>query len=217
MRLTLIIMLALLTACGHDDYIPGVHRDQVMADLQIAESDLENTEAVVALVRDYVYANNIGPDNWPLFPPFGPVTPVDDGGDFYNQYLQWKAGNVRYQCGELGYVQAFLLEELGIPARGVALATADYPEDIYTTHVTTEAFYNGKWIVSDATFNVTFQCDGGDDLGIVEMRACLDNGGTLTSERGVTSRPTLTLEEYWYPFDDLLYSYQIGFAYPSRL
>ncbi len=218
MKYSIIVILLILTGCGSSNthYTPGIHRAEVMDDLKI--TDLSDAKSVVAKVREYVYLNNIAPANWPLKPPFGPVSGINTKGDFYNQYIQWKAGQYRFECGELGYVQEWMLEELGIPAHDVALATVDYFNgNIYTTHVTTEAYFNNKWSVTDATFNVTLQCNNGEDASIHELKDCLNKGGTITWHSGPAYKAPLSLEEYTTPIANLIYAYQTNYVYKSRL
>ena len=212
-----VMLLVMLSGCGDKDYyIPGAHKEELMKTLKI--TDLSDQKSVVSTVREYIYMNNVSPSGWPLRPPFGAVSPIDTRGDFYWQFLEWKAGSKKYQCGELGYVQAWMLEELGIPARGVALATVDYfSGGIYTTHVTTEAYLGGRWVISDATFNVTLQCNGGENTNVLGLRECLSAGGTVTWLSGPAYRAPLSLEEYFTPFANLLYAYETNFAYSSRL
>ena len=109
----------------------------------------------------------------------------------------------------------FALNALGIPNRIAALASKAHLEGnaVGDTHSTVEVFHNGKWFVSDPTFNVHFDCsDGSRFLSVPEMRACVNEGHKLVPVPGKAQIDGRTVAEYYLPYEELLYAYSRGAA-----
>lgn len=187
--------------------LPGVYRKEILSDLRINKldgySDLEITE----FAREYVYSENVWPE--------GSSSDVNVTADYYPEYLLWKEGVQKYMCGGSSYTLAWILEELGIPARGVQLATINFIEGLtdFETHVTTEVYIDGEWIIQDATFNTAFECDG-VLVGIQKLAECIE--GEVVEVLG-EDQSNHTLETYPIPFLDHLAGRSFNNSYSSRL
>ena len=113
----------------------------------------------------------------------------------------------------------FAMDALTIPSRIVDLAAESHltglaPGD---THVTVEVFHNGKWFVSDPTFNTHFNCsDGGELLSIPEMQECIKAGRELVPVPGETQIAGRTIAEYYLPYENLIYAYRRDMAEVNR-
>lgn len=77
-----------------------------------------------------------------------------------------------------------------------------------TYHQTTEVFTNGKWWVSDPTFNVYFECNG-KRPDAVEIRAC----NPVPFDGGVPPNPTLYSIQY--PLSYFTYYEGISYTWPA--
>ena len=193
---TPVLCLALLSACAgsEDSPVPpvGAYRAEIAADLGLTDS--MPPEQVAALAREWVYTKN-----HPL-----PDTPATLGRPGVDLYRALRDGQERHWCMGMAHVLAWMLEELGIPARQVALATpAFFAGAKFETHDTVEVFV-GRWVVHDPSFNVTYQCAGGDDAGITDLFQCQD---AVTWRYGKVVYAERTLEAYPVPFKDHLYGY----------
>lgn len=62
-------------------------------------------------------------------------------------------------CGPIAKVYLEVLHANGIPAREIDLCR-NPPFDIWDTHVTVEAFLDGKWVLQDPTFNMCWKING---------------------------------------------------------
>jgi len=106
-------------------------------------------------------------------------------------------------CGDFSLFTQMILENSGIPARKVQLATAQYVngEQRGDTHVTVEALINNKWTIFDPTFNATFSCGDKTLIGVEEARAC---GANLAAVQNPSTLPGRSVAEYPVPYPDLL-------------
>jgi len=218
-----IIITLLLTGCGaaeapveptpvmqiqpvEVDVAPVVdHRAVILSDLGLDPSEKYDAEDLAYLAREFVYKTN----TWPT----EDSTWIEVNDDFFPVYEAWKLGEAKFKCGGSGYTLAWMLEEIGVPARGVQLAAQTFldGEANLDTHVTTEVFLNGKWVVQDATFNVSFECDG-KPASILDLVDC-DEVVSISGE----DQSKHTLEAYPVPFLDFLAAYSINNPYASKL
>jgi hypothetical protein len=190
---------------------PGYYRDQILKDLGIAQIDDYSEGQLALAAREFVYLTNQEPE--------GEVTPIDVTIDFASKYEDWKIGDAKFLCGGSSYVLAWMLEDLGIPARAVQLATQNFIDGFNKdeTHVTTEVFLNGQWIIEDATFNVSFSCDG-KEASILDLAECLKSGEKIAWNPGDKYGGFgHTVEDYPVPFADHLAAYSMNNPYISRL
>jgi hypothetical protein len=151
-------------------------------------------------LRDYVYNSTIvGPGN------FNYSNPVD-------HFISMTQSEVSMLCGGMSVTYKWLLSMFDIPARTVQLATKEYlnGEARYDSHITVEVYDKklGKWYVSDPTFNISLKCNDGDNAADVEeLRACVVNGRDISYIRdGIKYIKGRTIEEYYLPYDKLLYA-----------
>lgn len=163
-----------------------------------------STEQLVLATRDYVYRRTI------VAPDDHPYAPLD-------RYL-WLSGadRIRQLCGGMAHTYAWMLESLGVPARTVQLATADFlaGREHYGTHITVEAWYGGKWHLSDPTFNCSWRASSADGISLAEAIAVVRGGGMLEPDYG----PTVIAGRRWCDYDqtfaDLLSAYLTS---PTRI
>lgn len=165
----------------------------------------ENTaiDSQIRAIRDLVYRDNkVGSST-------GTISP----GQIFT-----RLGEPGYEqlCGGMSEAYAWALKRVGVPARVVQLASQRYldGEDRFDTHVTVEAFVDGKWRVSDPTFNTEFQCSGSDEfLDIEGLKQCNATGGEIIPVKGASQIVGRTLEDYYAPFSEFLAAYK---KYPIR-
>ena len=191
--------------------VPGAYREEVLADLGLEAAHGLTDREVAQLTMEFVYWNNVWPNE--------KSTPIDVNVDFHRFYIDWKNGDAKFFCGGSSYVMAWILEELGVPARGVQLASQDFIDgkNEGETHVTTEVFLDREWIVYDPTFNVVFQCNNGKDASILDLVDCLMEGGEITWKPGEDYGAGHTIEEYPVPIERHLSAYSFNNPYSSRL
>ena len=163
-------------------------------------ADASNPTEINRALRDYVYrSNKVGGNS-----PKGLVTP---------QLIFTHLGVAGWDelCGGMSEALAWALNNVGIEARVVQLATKDFVEgrDAYDTHVTVEARIDGKWRISDPTFNVAVSCSDGEKFIAVEgVRACLQRGRHLTFVQGRTQIENRTIASYYAPYRDFFFAYK---------
>lgn len=150
--------------------------DAILASLVRREASI--TEALAQeqqsrAIRDLVYRTNVigSSDN-----------PARSGEIFVH------LGEPGYEqlCGGMSDAYAWALRQIGVPARVVQLASQRFldGENRFDTHVTVEVLIDGKWRVSDPTFNAEFQCSGNYEfLDIEGMRACVNGGNALVRSK----------------------------------
>ncbi|KJS18993.1 MAG: hypothetical protein VR78_03730 [Hoeflea sp. BRH_c9] len=113
-------------------------------------------------------------------------------------------------CGDFSLFSKTILENSGVPARTVQLATAQYVngEQRGATHVTVEALINNKWTLFDPTFNSIFSCGDETLIGVEEARTC---GANLVAVQSPSTLPGRSVAEYPVPYPQLLeYSLAAG-------
>jgi hypothetical protein len=177
-----------------DSYRRGV----VLRDAGLPESGNLDALAAARAIRDRIYRTNaVGRSGYESA----------EGWEIY----AWlgRPGHEQSYRG-LSSVYVWALTTVGIPARPVRLATRNYLLGARQTetHVTVEVRVDGRWMVSDPTFNVDFGCsDGGTRLSVSEMRDCSGRGGRLIEVPGATQIPDRTIEFHNVPYGDLLSAY----------
>lgn len=172
-------------------------RETVLRDAGLLTGDdpLEVSRAV----RDWVYrTNKIGNGE----------THKSEGALIYANL--GKPGHEQL-CGGMAAAYYWALTRVGVPARIVQLATQSYlgGDDNGGTHVTVETYIDGRWRVSDPTFNVGFRCstDEGQALSITDMKQCIESGGGLIARAGKTQISGRTIADYYLPYKELLSAY----------
>lgn len=194
-----ILLCLFLAACGggssgESSQVHNQIRSEIMADLGLAEG-FEPSEAVER-AREWIYIKNN---------PLPASSSSINEEDPYQNYIGIKYGTKSFACAGMSYTLAWMLEQIGIPARQVSIAAKSFFDGTnpYATHQTTEAFINGEWIVHDPSFNVTFQCDG-NTTSVAGLMACQ---GPITWTYGSVVFSSRTLEVYPVPFAEHLYGY----------
>lgn len=170
-KYNVLLLVALLSGCGQptsqiDPIAPlplSVSREQVELDTALP-SNYTDAEAA-DLLRNFIHAKI--PYNYKEALVFWDPT----------KYDALIAGDLSLQCGEQANTYRSLLDALGIPSRFVWVIH----------HQTTEVFTDGKWWLSDPTFNLYILCNG-VRASAVEARAC-DN--PVIVEAGVAPNPNV--------------------------
>lgn len=164
----------LLYACGsaeESDPTPvGMYRAEVMSDLGLTDPVDPYTASVAA--RDFVSSKVMDSSTEPK---------IDrkSRAALHDLYLKVKSGQAVLVCSGMSLVMEFALEEIGVEARSIILASEDfftygrdYPS---SSHVAVEV-YVGAPVVFDPYFNATYQCGGvGDLLSAEQMVQCRGN------------------------------------------
>lgn len=136
--------------------------------------DLDPRQAAIA-VRAYVH-NNFTEGDEAL-----PGTPAQ------TKYASLGSDAAIMKCGGAADAYAWAMKAIGVPARTVQIAAADYlaGNPLGGSHVLTEVFLDGAWEISDPYYDIAVSC--GDDTkhlatpGVVQ---CLKSGEKLTPIHG---------------------------------
>ena len=212
MKYLVCLMLALmLTGCGEMQVVETLDivavetvRERILGDLGLDPQGEYLPEDLTYLAREFVYRTN----TWPK-----ESTQIDVELDFLPTYEAWKMGEASFKCGGSAYTLAWMIEQLGVPARGVQLAAQTFleGETDLDTHVTTEVYLKGKWVMHDPTFNASFRCHG-KDASILDLVECEEPEAVLGVDQSKH-----TLEAYPIPYMDFLAAYSFNNPYASRL
>lgn len=126
----------------------------------------DSTETVVSKVRQALHDCSV-------LQPDTPLINRSRRHQFFTDFMRSKS--VYGYCGNFGMAETLLLAELGIPSRPVSLATKQFAEGIdrFATHVLLEFFDPDleKWVLSDPTFNIGFEDEDGNRLGLKDILA----------------------------------------------
>jgi hypothetical protein len=120
-------------------------------------------------------------------------------------------------CGVIGYTFATLCEEFNIPVRVLQLFSEEaYDGENIDNHLTTEVFIEGKWIVMDSTFNVSYINKAKEHVGYFEIKKTLQENGNIDNITieydGFKPLPDkATAENYYIPIETLLHVINIQF------
>jgi hypothetical protein len=117
-------------------------------------------------------------------------------------------------CGDLSIFLNEVLNASGIKSRIVQLATDKFVkgEADLDTHVTVEAYLDGKWMIVDPTFNATLTCGQGTVfIDAKEAHDCVEAGKELVPHYGETKLPGRLMSQYYVPVPTLYenYAYQV--------
>ncbi len=103
----------------------------------------------VRLLRNFVYKNTV----------LG-----NSGKSIINiaDLQQWQKGEIKIICGGMSHLLCLLLDSLDIKSRVIDLRTNGFyiNNNNSGTHVATEVFINGRWLIEDPTFNIEFYHKG---------------------------------------------------------
>lgn len=127
----------------------------------------------------------------------GPGAPGNAGAPYSTLEYARSGGGV--MCGDLALVYHNALAAAGFQSRVVQLWRT--PFHALDTHVTTEVLLNGRWVIYDPTFDVSFRRDG-RLLGAVEIHQAL-RAGMLDAIEPVFHQPIhhlAELEPGWYEY-----------------
>lgn len=162
----------------------------VKRDAGLPLTDEMETRKSALAIREYIYRGfDLGDEELP-----------DKNPAAYYMALGSKQNGMK--CGGASVAYAWALNAVGIPARTVQLAGEDFlaGRDLYQTHVTVEVMIDGKWEISDPTFNVTIRCsDKDENLSVHGVRACLARGERLNYVAGQTQISDKMVKPNEYP------------------
>jgi hypothetical protein len=128
---------------------------------------------------------------------------------FLSSFMKTK--KVLGYCGNLAMAEVLLLQEIGIAARPVSLASRDFAEDNdqFAAHVLLEFFDpdDGEWVLSDPTFNIGIENEQGNRIG---LKAILSSESTLPTPswsilQFPQTQPGRTAGEHNIPYKDLFW------------
>lgn len=203
---TTLVLCALLSACGSQN--PDQDDPQAVLPLTVPRTQVESdlglmpgytpTEAADA-ARGFIHYRIAY--NYTQTPVWSP-----------SLYTELLGGRLSFNCGEQSAAYRSILQAIGIESRFVWLrgvVPEGHPkagQDFY--HQTTEVFTDGKWWVSDPTFNVYFECNG-KRPDAVEIRAC----NPVPFDGGVPPNPTLYSIQY--PLSYFTYYEGISYTWPA--
>ncbi len=164
----------------------------VKRDAGLPLTDEMGTRESVLAIREYIYRGYaLGDEELP-----------DKNPAAYYMALGSQQNGMK--CGGASVAYTWALNSVGIPARTVQLAGKNFlaGRDLYQTHVTVEAMIDGKWEISDPSFNVAIRCsDSGDEnLSVHGVRACLARGERLNYVPGKTQTSDKMVKPDEYPF-----------------
>jgi len=194
-RNTTILFVLLLSACGSAESVNPVSRETIEQDLGLSPGYTE-TEAADA-ARAYIH--RMVPYDWADPNGQRDIFYVDDAN-----YREVQSGRVIAACGEQAHIFLFQMERLGIKARFVFLQSQLF-SGIPGYHQTAEVYSDGKWWLSDPTFNAYVTCNGkrADSL---EVQSCAE---PVVVESGQS--PGYTVEDIWYQDGYTGYFYGVGY------
>lgn len=163
-------------------------------------SSIDPREANEA-VRDFVYRTN----------KVGVGTFAFRRGDQRYAMLGQNAG--AQLCHGMALAQEWALSQIGVPSRAVVLAGENFlsGKDRFETHAVNEVWLDGKWQISDPTFNISVDCsDGKKNLSVPEAAACVRAGGKLVPVPGKTQivGKGRTVAEYYAPYETFFAAYE---------
>lgn len=197
-RFLIPLIFLLLSGCGRSADVPNMRRADVLATLGLSPS-FDPMEAALR-AREWVYVKNN---------PLPQKASSYSSDDPFAAYVGLKNGTASFLCDGMAFVYRNMLRELGIDARYVVIGDEDYftSGDTRDTHTTVDVYLDG-WVSMDPSFNVTYYCDG-IKSSTVDLVACHQQGKSITWSYGGVVYSGRTLEEYYLPFTDLLYGYEL--------
>jgi hypothetical protein len=114
------------------------------------------------------------------------------------------------RCGDFSEAMRRFCKRIGITARIANLATERFANgaDRFATHVLVEVFDpdSQRWFLADPTFNLTFESQNGQLLGLQELLQTAAEGNVWRAVPIGTLRPGRTIEDYPLKYADLLYA-----------
>ena len=122
------------------------------------------------IIRDYIYAEM----EWPFADEFinDPSTLIFESDQPWEDKISELCSDDTIEspgyCYGVAYVLATVYNMLGYKACTLDMAVFDEAENVVNSHVVTLVDLDGRWIVEDATFNLTYLRDG-EHLSIQEL------------------------------------------------
>lgn len=163
------------------------YRTTVLAEAGLPLSQSIDARSANMAVRDYIYRTTVVGNARSDLPRSGK-----------SRYAIMGQENGQQLCGGMTWSLEFALNTLEIPTRYVTLAGKRFLEgkDRYQTHAVAEVFIDGKWQVSDSTYNVSLDCsDGASNLSVEEAFSCLAGGNKLVPIAGKTQIKGRTVQD----------------------
>lgn len=207
MKILLVVLSLTLVACGNEDKAHGLSDESLisMKAILIEESlGLEKMDTLQKAIelRDLAHHkialayNNV---DWNSY------NPVDN----LEQSLKGELSYGHY-CGGISYTYQDMLAAFGIKSRNIQLIASAGGID---THVSTEVFINGRWIVMDPTFNLSFRINGAH-VGYAELQT-VDWGAVEFFTDNKNPLPGRAAQDYYLPYKDLMHEIWFFNEYPD--
>ena len=115
-------------------------------------------------------------------------------------------------CGNFADAMIDGCGQLGIVARPVSLGSQRFYEGaaVMDTHVLVEVFDPalGRWILLDPTFNLCFQTDDGEELGLAQLMQLQRSGRAWRAAPLGPVRLGRGIDEYYLPYRELFFMAQ---------
>lgn len=130
------------------------------------------------MIRDWVYENTILAGET--------KTHSDKSAELYiRELVDGQETEYGYYCGGIASVCSYIYNYLGF--RSCTLDMAIRKNGVVKeSHVVTLVRVKEKWIVEDATFNITYVNEEKEHLDIYSLRNCLTEGKNVTVKPGAT-------------------------------
>lgn len=135
-------------------------------------------EEKLDIVRDWVYENTIMACG---------VECYSDGGaeQYLSDLVRKNPIEYGYYCGGIADVLSYIYVCMGYEACILDMAVSQ-EDNVLASHVVTLVYVEGKWIVEDATFNVTYTDIMGEHIDICTLRENLGLGADICVKHGRT-------------------------------
>lgn len=201
MKYLILILALVLSGCAGQNEFIDVTPDP---DLQMIKEYAINKEPSLAQLQGYDLAVALRAHMFrtvnlrSTHPNYWIVSKFENFKRLHEEPSQW--GHV---CGGIGLSLYDLFLAFGFEARVIQLYGRNYPAVNGDTHVANEVRINGKWVVMDATFNMTLKDQSGNSLSYDEAFQKQKNGEFFQADTDGSGNLD-RLNAYYLPMSDFL-------------
>lgn len=194
---------------------PKTYLEELIAkdrpDIRMASNELERLH----IIREWVFTNTMlaGTTEYkgdPFSKDKAEAGTIEYYDNMYNEV--WKKEG--YYCGGIAQYLSDIYMTLGYNSLFLSAAVLDNEGNIVDSHAITLVRYKEKWIVEDATFNISYADESGNILDIREIRKRVEEKKEIQIIRGnaETKLYISSLSEY-HGIYDCLDSYELNGTY----
>lgn len=138
----------------------------------------KDEEEKLDLIRDWVYENTVMAWEKGCY--------SDDSAEQYlSMLMKGEYIEYGYYCGGIAAVLKYIYTCMGYEACSLDLAVFQQ-DQVLASHVVTLVYVEEKWIIEDATFNITYTDMAGEHLDIQSLRESFLSGDEFCVEHGRT-------------------------------